>query len=90
MAGCCTSGTKEMNNVKLPNDGRINKEGPVPYLGMYSKGKMTGKMPGDVQMMHDAISGMLAADGNAMRMNSDNIVAKRAEMDAGMESELES
>ena len=84
MGVCCTSGATETGNVRIaPPDIRMIKTGgTVPYLGMYSKGRITGNMHGDIQMMHDTINGMLAADPNSMRMNEGNISAKRAEMDA--------
>ena len=30
--------------------------GPVPYLGMYSKGKLSGTMTSEIQMMHNGIA----------------------------------
>lgn len=66
----------------MPRDQRMNKGGPVTFLGMYSRGRLTGTMPGDIQAMHDGINEMLQADPNCMAINQDNIVAKREEIAA--------
>lgn len=47
---------------------------------MYSKGRMTGVMPGEVKMEHDFIDGMLADDPDAMKMPANTIEAKRTEI----------
>lgn len=47
---------------------------------MYSKGRMTGVMPGEVKMEHDFIDGMLADDPDAMKMPAYLIDVKRNEI----------
>ena len=49
----------------------------VQYAGMYSKGRFTGDMPGDVQEDLDGINAKILADLNVMRINEENIISKR-------------
>jgi hypothetical protein len=55
---------------------------------MYSKGRMTGVMPGEVKMEHDFIEGMLASDPDAMKMPANKIEEKRAEINEQLVGEI--
>lgn len=62
--------------------GTIPAPQPCEFLGMYSKGKMTGVMPGEIKMEVDQMYDMLAADPNSLRDSPEIIVKRRAELEA--------
>lgn len=97
MGGCCDSSaatTVKPGHVNIPANNRMSQGvgkdgGPVPYLGMYTKFRPFGKMPGPIQMENDGIYDMMGGDPDLMRMNPENIKAKREELSQQLAGEIE-